>query len=81
MAASEWIGSIGVTLLLIAYFLHLRNILSQENKLYIALNFCGAALACLSSVLIRFYPFVLLEAVWAIVSIIPLFNRRRKQTI
>lgn len=78
MALSEWLGSAGVSLLLIAYLLQLRNILSKESPIYIMLNFTGAALACLSSVLIRFYPFVVLEAVWAIVSVLPLFQRRKR---
>lgn len=32
------------------------------------LNFVGAALACYSSYLISFMPFVVLEGVWAIVA-------------
>lgn len=78
MALSEWLGSAGVSLLLIAYLLQIRNILSKESLLYIMLNLTGAVLACLSSFLIRFYPFVVLEAVWAIVSVLPLFQRRKR---
>ncbi|MBK7567188.1 MAG: hypothetical protein KBF42_02960 [Chitinophagales bacterium] len=77
MEISNILGTIGVTLLLLAYFLHLRNIISHTGIFYIALNFSGAVIACISSLLLQFYPFVVLEGIWAIVSLMPLWNKKK----
>ena len=68
------VGSIGVGLLLLAYFSNLIKRLSQDSKLYTALNVIGAGLACYSSYLISFVPFIILEGVWLIVSAIALIK-------
>ena len=73
------LGTIGVTLLLLAYFLHGRNIISHKGIIYITLNFSGAVIACISSLLLQFYPFVVLEGIWAIVSLLPFIKRRGKR--
>ena len=67
-ANSTVIGSVGVTLLLVAFFLNLFKFLRSESYAYMGLNLVGAALAGYSSYLIDFMPFVLLEATWATVS-------------
>lgn len=64
----EAIGFVGVTLLLIAFFLNLFRLLKAESVPYLALNLVGAGLACASSYLIDFLPFVLLEGTWAVVA-------------
>ena len=64
----EAVGFVGVTLLLIAFFLNLFRLLKAESNAYLALNLIGASLACASSYLIDFLPFVLLEGTWAIVA-------------
>jgi hypothetical protein len=64
----EAIGFVGVTLLLIAFFLNLFRLLEAECLSYLALNLVGASLACASSYLIGFLPFVLLEGTWAVVA-------------
>jgi hypothetical protein len=62
------IGSAGVALLLGAFALNLLRVAPADGRLYLVLNLVGASLACWSSVLIRFYPFVVLEGVWALVA-------------
>ena len=69
MSFSTIIGSLGVALLLIAFFLSLFKFISQENRGYIILNISGAALSCYASVLIHFMPFVMLEAIWCLVAL------------
>jgi hypothetical protein len=71
----EAIGLVGVTLLLIAFFLNLLRLLKAESVSYLALNLSGAALACASSYLIDFLPFVLLEGTWAVVAGVALARR------
>ena len=63
------IGIAGAALLLAAFFLNLLNVLRADRYPYMALNFVGAGLACYSSYLIRFMPFVVLEGVWALVAL------------
>jgi hypothetical protein len=62
------IGLIGVSLLLLAFFLNLFKFLRAESYLYMILNLAGGSLACYSSYLINFMPFVLLEGTWAVVA-------------
>ena len=59
------IGTIGVALLLTAFVLNLLKLMSAEGYAYTVLNLLGAGLACYSSYLINFMPFVVLEGVWA----------------
>ena len=66
------VGSAGVALLLLAFFLNLFRYLRADGTPYLLLNFVGAALACLSSYLIDFLPFVLLEGPWSVVAAVAL---------
>jgi hypothetical protein len=76
MTYSSIIGTIGVALLLTAFFLNLFGFLRQ-GKLYIYLNIIGAALSCYASVLIRYWPFVVLEACWTLVSVAALAGKKK----
>jgi len=68
MPTSTIIGSIGVALLLLAFFLNLFKFTSQQNKIYILMNVVGGALSCYASFLIDFLPFVILEGTWSLVA-------------
>lgn len=75
MNLSDWIASIGVTLLLIGFFLNLRKIIATDSVIYSVLNITGAALCGLSSYMIHFYPFVILEGVWVSVAFSSLLKK------
>jgi hypothetical protein len=66
------VGSTGVLLLLLAFFLNLFKILMQDTKTYAVLNVVGAGLSCYASILIDYMPFVILEGAWAFVAFIGL---------
>ncbi len=66
------IGSLGVALLLLAFLLNVFRLLRVEGYPYIVLNLVGASLACYSSYLIDFMPFVVLEGTWAVVAAVAL---------
>ena len=68
MSLTDLIGTIGVTLLLIAFLLNLFFRVSKDGFLYLGLNVAGAVIACLASVLLVYWPFIILEGTWAIVS-------------
>ena len=74
MTLTDWIGCIGVTILLIAFFLNLTNKLSKDSLLYLVLNFVGAGIACVASVLLDYWPFIILEGIWTVVSAIGLLR-------
>lgn len=76
MKASDILASVGVIVLLIAFLLNLYKKLSAESKAYSLLNLVGAGICCLSSYMISFYPFVVLEGVWASVALISLFRKK-----
>jgi hypothetical protein len=63
-SAATSIGFVGVALLLAAFLANLFHLLRADGHAYMGLNFAGAGLACYSSWLIGFMPFVLLEGVW-----------------
>ena len=67
-ALATVVGSLGVAFLLLAFLLNLLKILRSEGYAYMTLNVIGASMACYSSYLLAFMPFVLLEAVWALVA-------------
>jgi hypothetical protein len=74
-------GTIGVTILLIAYFLNLIHKIENNSFSYLLLNFTGAATACLASVLLKYLPFIILEGCWTIVSaagILTYLNKAKK---
>lgn len=78
MKLSDWIATLGVTLLLVAFALSLAKKISSESKSYLVLNIVGAGLAGLSSYMIGFWPFVILESVWVIASLIPFIKLFKK---
>jgi hypothetical protein len=74
MKASDIIASVGVIILFIAFLMNLYGKLPASNKYYKLMNFAGAAINADASYMVKFYPFILLEAVWAIVALLSLFN-------
>jgi predicted branched-subunit amino acid permease len=77
MNISTLIGSLGVGLLLVAYFLNLFRRLASDNKIYILLNILGAGISCYASILLHYLPFIVLEAIWCGVGIAALFRRSK----
>jgi hypothetical protein len=69
MTYNDIIGTIGVGLILFAYFLNTAKLIQQDGKLFYTMNIIGAALACYASLLINYWPFVILEGTWTLVSI------------
>ena len=74
MKLSDIIASVGVIILLIAFLLNLYKKMSASSKAYSLMNFIGAGLCCYASWMVRFYPFIILEGVWAFVALVSLFK-------
>jgi hypothetical protein len=80
MELSDVIGAAGVTLILLAFVGNVAGRMERESGVYLTLNVVGAALAalaCASSLMIGFWPFVVLEGVWALVAAWGLINMMR----
>ena len=77
MSFTDWVGFIGVSLILIGFFLNLKGVIGTNHILYILLNLVGASLACLASLLMQYVPFIILEGVWTIVSFNALMKYRK----
>lgn len=75
MTGIDLLGFVGVSLILLAYFLQVTNKLTVDNLPYLLLNLVGACLACAASWLIAYYPFVILEGVWAAISGLALLRK------
>jgi hypothetical protein len=80
MKLSDIIASAGVIILLIAFLLNLYGKLPVTSKLYASLNFLGAAICCFAAWLVSFYPFVVLEGIWAIFGLFSLFKKQPQQS-
>ncbi len=74
MNLSEFLGSLGVGILLIAFILNLLKKITTDSIPYIVLNFLGAGTACYASILIPYFPFVILEGVWTILSLVAMIR-------
>lgn len=77
MSYNDIIGTIGVGLILLAYFCQTFGWLSNKSKMFFLLNILGAGLACYASWLIGYWPFVVLEGVWFLVSVLGLLKTSR----
>ena len=73
MAFHDWISTLGVSLILLAFALVTFKWSTPNKPITPILNFIGAALACWGAALIQAFPFVVLEGVWALVALIGLF--------
>jgi hypothetical protein len=69
MNYNDIVGTIGVGLILFAYYLNTANLIKKNGQLYYVMNILGAGIACYASFLINYWPFVVLEGMWTLVSI------------
>lgn len=75
---NDYIGFIGVFILLVAFLLNLSGKILKNGLPYILMNIIGAGLACIASWLIHYIPFVILEASWTLVSLFALLQYFRR---
>ena len=69
MNLTDILGSVGVALILLAYFINLIDKLSNDHPLYICMNICGAGLADAASIRLEYIPFIVIESAWTVVSL------------
>jgi len=69
-----YIGVIGASIILIAFFLNQTNKLTVESRWYDGLNAFGSGLLLVYAVLLVSYPFIILNIVWLMVSLHGLYK-------
>ncbi len=79
MTTIDWLGFIGVFQILLAYILNVIGKMEKSDLTFILLNLVGAGMACLASIFMKYFPFILLEGVWTIVSLISLTKYKKWQ--
>jgi len=78
MTYTDVISTIGVSLILLAFFLNTFKYISDTGKLYFILNIIGGAFACYGSVLLNSLPFIILEGTWSVVALIGLIKNLKQ---
>ena len=78
MSYNDIVGTIGVGIILIAYFMNIFSFIKKDGVLFYVMNIIGASLACYASILINYLPFIILEATWALVSVLGLVRVLKK---
>ena len=68
----DWVGFIGVFMILLSYVLNVSGKLARNDLMFILLNLVGAGMACLASILLKYLPFIVLEGAWTFVSLFTL---------
>ncbi len=75
MSQANWIATIGVGILLSAFFLNIVGKLRTEDKAYSFLNLLGGLLSAYASWIVDFYPFVILNIIWSITAFMFLIKK------
>jgi hypothetical protein len=68
MQTTDYYGTIGVSLILLAFWLLSIGKVSAKSNVYLLLNAIGALLACYASILLYYWPFIILEGIWALIA-------------
>ena len=79
MSFAEILGTIGVSMILVGFSLNLFGLMQRRSFKYVLLNLVGGALACTASILIEFFPFIVLEGTWTVVAVVGLLNLLRSR--
>lgn len=80
MSFAEVLGTVGVSMILVGFSLNLFGLMQRRSYKYVLLNLVGGGLACTASVLIEFFPFIILEGTWTVVALVGLLNLIRSRT-
>jgi hypothetical protein len=81
MSTSDLLATIGVSILLVAFVLNQRVLLSEHSPWFLSMNMLGAALCGYAAWLVQFMPFVVLETIWSIFAAYGLLNWKRRKRL
>jgi len=72
----QLLSVVGAVLILLAYGLINTGRVRPTDLSYIAMNFVGSGLLAWVAIVDRRVGFILLETIWALMSLVPLLRRR-----
>lgn len=67
----------GAVMVLLGYAALQRGALGREDRMFNLLNFVGSSLLAWIAIVDRRWGFILLEVIWALLSLPPLLRRKR----
>ncbi|HRY36339.1 MAG TPA: hypothetical protein P5230_00450 [Candidatus Magasanikbacteria bacterium] len=73
------IGIIGAGLVLLAFLMNQMKKWKNDSLIYDLVNFLGAGVLIVYGLMIKGYPFVILNTVWALVSLRDIFIDLKKK--
>ena len=73
------IGVSGAALILIAFIMEQTHRWKDTDLIYDAVNFIGAVLLIIYAMMLASYPFIILNAVWAAVSLRDIFSDLKRK--
>lgn len=76
MTLPDIINTIGVSLILIAFFLLTLKKISSSSNVYNLLNIVGAGMTCYGAFMIGAMPFAALEGIWCLVAVYGLIKKK-----
>jgi hypothetical protein len=71
------IGSLGATIILVAFILNQLNKIKNDSLAYDLMNLIGSILLIWYAILLSSIPFLILNGVWAIISLKDIVSRKR----
>ena len=74
-----FIGIIGASSILISFFLDLFDIIEETSKIYLSLNIFGSLFLFYYAYLENVVPFLILNVIWTLVSIVKLIKVTRQR--
>lgn len=69
MVIATILGTIGAFLILLAFILQQRHVWEAEDLKYDGVNLIGGLCLVIYAVMLKSYPFLILNGVWAIISL------------
>ena len=75
MTFVTFIGTLGATLILIAFVLNQQHIWKDTEARYDLMNLLGSLLLVVYAYLLMSWPFIILNAVWLLVSLYDILKR------
>lgn len=72
----QLISLVGAALILFAYVANQRRFLTPDDRAYSVMNFVGSALLAWVAIVDQRWGFIVLEVVWALVSVPGMVKRR-----
>jgi hypothetical protein len=81
MSLADTLATIGVAILLGAFALNSRKVLTADSRWYNLLTVTGAVVCGYSAYLVEFYPFVAPETQWAAFALISLPRSVSRETL